>query len=162
MDKFEVLFAAKAAEKEVHKRVSALEDECKAEILEQYRTEGVDRRRSKVFDGKSAYITVQEGLPSEEATRFDVVDMQALIDWMDETKPDTDCFAADNLAQFAQWYFNATGEVPEGCTLLRYMTEPKPPIAKLVVKEKPVLEALKEKALLAGEVNQLLLGDGDA
>lgn len=161
MDKYEVLFAAKAVQKEIDKRVKALEAECKDEVLKGYLEEGNDRKRSKVFDPKAAYITVLAGKPSEEAERFDVIDLDALVDWMDETRPDTDCFAADNLAMFAEWYFHATGEVPDGCRLLRYETEPKPPIAKLVVKDGVVLETLRGKALLAGEVNQLLLGDGD-
>lgn len=161
MDKYEVLYAAKAVQKEIDKRVKTLENECKDEVLKCYLEEGIDRRRSKVFDPKAAYITVQAGKPSEEAQRFDVIDIDALTDWMDETRPDTDCFAADNLAMFAEWYFRTTGEVPDGCRLLRYETEPKPPIAKLVVKDAVVLETLRDKSLLAGEVNQFLLGDGD-
>lgn len=161
MDKYEVLYAAKAAEKEIGKRVKALETECKREVLDAYGRDGIDRKRSTVFGSKNAYITVQEGKPSEEAERFDVIDIQALTDWMDETRPDTDCFAADNLAAFAEWHFRSTGEMPDGCRLLRYRTEEKPPIAKLIVKDEPVLEAVSGNPELSSEVGRFLLGDAD-
>ena len=161
MNKFEKLFAAKAVVKEINSRLSELEKECKAELLEEYEKDGTDRKRSRIFGSKNAYLTVQEGKPSEEAERFDVTDPNALLDWFEEAEVDTWKFAYDHVREYAEWHFRKTGECPDGCTLLRYMTEPTAPIVKLCVKEKAVLPILQEQAEMLEGTNRLLLGDGD-
>lgn len=160
MNKYEMLYAAKAVMKELDSEYKRLERECKEELLDEYRRDGTDRKRSQLFGGKNAYMSVVEGKPSETAERFDVVDSQELADWMDRTRPDTDSFAAANLAQFAEWYFRETGEVPDGCRLLTYQTEPKEPTVRLMVKEDAVIPILRESGMLQGGF-QLLLGDGE-
>ena len=160
--KFDVLVAAKAMEKEISKRVKELESECKAEFKERFKADGTDRMRSTVFDPKAAYMTMRGGKPSETVTRFQMNDAQAVIDWMDEARPDTDSFATDNLAQFAQWWFEHTGECPDGCTVMTYETEPTEPTPALVVKEAAILPALlTEQQGILKEANVLML-EGDA
>ena len=159
--KFDVLVAAKATEKEFSKRVKALETECKEEFMERYRSDGTDRMRSTVFDSKAAWMTLKGGKPSEKVTRFQVNDIQAVIDWMDETRPDTDCFAQDNLAQFAEWHFMQTGECPDGCVVLTYDSEPVEPTPVLTVKEAKVLPMLEANPTLLAEARTLLLGEGE-
>lgn len=158
--KLDMLFAAKAVSKEINNRVGKLEAEVKEEMLEEYLENGNDRKRSPLFGKGAGYLGVQEGKPSEKVTKFQVVDPQAVIDWMDEQRPDTDCFAQDNLELFAKWHFEHTGECPDGCTVITYDSEPGKPIVKLMVKEKVVLPMLQENMALSGEVNELLLGDG--
>lgn len=159
--KLDTLFAAKAVSKEINNRVNALEMECKEELLREYRENGNDRKRSPMFGKEAGYIGIQQGRPSEHVTRFQLVDTDAFVDWMDEAKPETDTFAQANMAQFAEFWFHQTGECPEGCTVIEYESEPGEPIAKLMVKEKVVLPMLQENAGMLGEVNRLLLGDGD-
>ena len=158
--KFDVLVAAKATEKEFSKRVKALEDEVKSEFMDNYRSSGVDRMRSTVFDAKAAWLTLKGGKPSVKVTRFQVNDPQAVIDWMDEQRPDTDCFAQDNLEQFAKWHFENTGECPDGCVVITYDSEPVEPTPCLTVKEDKVIPALKDNPNLLGEVNVLMLEGG--
>jgi len=158
--KFDVLVAAKATEKEFAKRVKALEGECKDEFREKYRSEGTDRMRSTVFDPKAAFMTMKGGKPSERVTRFQMVDAQAMTDWMEEVRPETDGFAQDNLAQFAEWWFASTGECPDGCTVITYDSEPVEPTPALVVKEAMVLPALRDMPQLAAITSSLMLGDG--
>ena len=155
------LFAAKAVSKEIDKRVKELEDEVKAEAIADYKSGGSDRKRSRIFGNKAGYLTIKEGKPSERVTRFQLVDVQEATDWMDGAKPDTDSFAQDNLELFCKWWFERTGECPDGCTVIAYETEPGEPTAILSVKEKVVLPMLMENGELFGEVNQLLLGDGE-
>lgn len=159
--KMDYLAAAKAVSKEINSRVKALEDECKAEFLAEYKATGTDRKRFPLFGNKAGYMGIREGKPSEKVTRFQMVDPQEVIDWMDENRPETDSFAQDNLAQFAQWWFEHTGECPDGCTVVTYDSEPGEPTVTLTVKEKVVIPMLAENNLLAGEVNRLLLGDGE-
>ena len=159
--KFDVLVAARATEKEFAKRVKALENECKEEFIENYKANGTDRMRSTVFDGKAAWMTMKGGKPSVPATKFQLNDPDLFVDWMDAQKPETDSFAQDNMAQFAEWWFNKTGECPDGCVVINYDTEPVEPTPALTVKEALVLPALQANPNLLGEVNTLLLGDGD-
>lgn len=158
--KFDVLVAARATEKEFAKRVKALETEVKQEFMDRYRADGTDRMRSTVFDSKAAWMTLKGGKPSERVTRFQVNDMQEVIDWMDENRPETDSFARDNLAQFAQWWFEHTGECPDGCSVITYDSEPVEPVPVLTVKEAKVLPALQDNPSMLADVNVLLLGDG--
>lgn len=159
--KVDNLVAAKAVVKEVDRRIKRFEDEVKAEFIEEYKNGGADRKRSRIFGNKAGYLTIKEGKPSERVTKFQLVDVQEATDWMDEAKPDTDSFAQDNLEQYCQWWFERTGECPDGCTVITYDTEPGEPTAILSVKEKVVLPMLMENRELFGEVNQLLLGDGE-
>ena len=158
--KLDTLFAAKAVSKEINARVNELEKECKAELLQEYKESGNDRKRSPMFGKEAGYIGIQEGKPSEHVVRFQLNDPDAFVDWMDEAKPETDTFAQANMAQFAEFWFHQTGECPEGCTVIEYDSEPGEPIVKLMVKEKVVLPMLQDNAGMLVEVNQLLLGDG--
>ena len=158
--KFDYLVAAKATEKEISKRVKALENECKEEFLDEYRAKGVDRVRSTVFDSKAAYMTMAGGKPSELVEKFQLNDPQAMIDWMDEEKPETDSFATDNLEEFGKWWFYHTGECPEGCSVIRYESEPVEPTPRLTVKEDKVLPMLRENPNLLNDVQVLLLDEG--
>lgn len=159
--KFDLLVAAKATEKEFSKRVKVLENECKEEFKREFAELGIDRKRSTVFDQKAAWMTMKGGKPSEHVSRFQVTDQQKVVDWMDETRPETDSFASANLEQFAKWWFEHTGEMPDGCDVIEYDTEPVEPTPALTVKEALVLPAIQENPELFGEVNQLLLGDGE-
>lgn len=159
--KFDVLVAAKATEKEFSKRVKKLEDECKSEFMKRYREDGVDRMRSTVFDSKAAWMTLKGGKPSEKVTRFQLNDPDAAIDWMDETRPETDSFATDNIEQFCKWWFEHTGECPDGCVVLTYDSEPVEPTPCLTVKEAKVLPELQANPNILKEVNVLLLGSGE-
>ena len=64
--------------------MSALEKECKEELLREYRENGNDRKRSPMFGKEAGYIGIQQGRPSEHVTRFQLVDPDAFVDWMDE------------------------------------------------------------------------------
>lgn len=159
--KFDVLVAAKATEKEFAKRVKALETECKDEFMERYRADGTDRMRSTVFDPKAAWMTMKGGKPSERVDRFQLNDQDAAIEWMDETRPETDSFATANLEEFCRHWFYSTGECPDGCSVITYDSEPVEPTPCLYVKEAKVLPALQANPHLLGEVNTLLLMEGD-
>lgn len=160
-NEYETLFAAKAVVKEINSRYKELEDGCKRRLLEEYERDGTDRKRSRLFGSKNAYLTVQEGKPSEHVQKFDVTDIDALNDWMDREKPETDTFASANIAQFAEFWFRMTGECPDGCTYMDYDTDPGKPIVKLVVKEGAVLPELVKQAELSAGVSRLLMEGGD-
>lgn len=158
-NKLDTLFAAKAVSKEINARVKALEDEVKAEALKQYLEDGTDRQRSRFFGKTAGYLTIKEGSPSEHVERFTVVNVQELIDWYEEVKPEIECFVADNIEKFAEWHFRNTGECPDGCTFIQYESEPGKPSAILTVKEKVVLPMLQEDAQFTSGISSFLLSE---
>ena len=158
--KLDMLFAAKAAQKEIAARVKALEDEVKAEFAEEYRAGGTDRKRSTYFGKSAGWLTMKDGKPSEHVRRFQCVDYEAAARWFDENRPDTDGFAADNLERFCEWWMAQTGECADGCTVIEYDTEPGEPTPALTVKEKVVLPML-EGTELGAAAAEYLLGSGE-
>lgn len=160
-NEFDYLVAAKAAVKTVNKRLDEIEAKVKADFKEQYKVDGTDRRRSTVFGPKAAWMTMKGGKPSEHVKRFTVHDMKALGEWMDENDPDVNPFVQANLDKFAEWWCFNQGECPDGCTLVEYDNDPTEPVPVLTVKEDIVIPMLRENPSLLGEVNRLLLGDGE-
>lgn len=146
------LFAEEAVLKEVNRRHKENVDALKARAIEDYKQGRGGQVRSPLFGNKAGYITVKEGKPSETVREFQMVDAQAVTDWMDETRPDTDCFAADNLALFCEWWFAHTGEVPEGCTVIEYETVAKEPSATFAVKEKEIIPKLLQDSELRAQL----------
>lgn len=164
-NKVDRYFAAKSVLKKLEVEVKLLEDEIKGELAEKYLEDGTDRLRSPMFGAKAGSISVvaSEPEPPELVEEFKVIDEDDLLDWIDETDPDTSGFAVDRLRDFAAWWFADTGECPGGCTVVRYETQGKPAGIKYVraqVKEDVVIPLLQSTNLL-GEVNQMLLGDGE-
>lgn len=129
-------------------------------------TDGMDKAQqySDVF-GELCSLSKVKGKPSEDAVRYDVTDQQAVIDWMDEQRPETDGFAQDNLKAFCMWWFEHTGECPPGFAAIPYKTIAQPPSAKWVTKRdaRPkMFEILRDEfgfELDAAMPN--LLGDGN-
>ena len=158
--KLDQLFAAKAVLKDAGKKVAELEDECKAELLRKYGEDGTDRMRSPFFGTESGYMGVTAGKGSEREVRMYVADANEVLDWMDEQHPDCEGFARDYIEEFCKWWFVHTGEDIPGFNRIEYMTEPGKPTVRLYVKEKVVLDKLKNANLLEG-VGQFLLGDGE-
>lgn len=60
---------------------------------------------------------------SEARNSFEVSDYEALAKWFDGVPVETILhYAALDLTQFAEWYFTHTGELPEGCELVKVVT----------------------------------------
>ena len=161
----DILWAKKAIVKQLTAEVKEDEQALKAQAIEDYKAGRGGQVRSPMFGNKSGYITVKEGKPPEHVTRFQVDDPQKLVDWMDEARPDTDCFAADNLELFAKWHFEHTGELPDGCHVFEYDTEQGEPTATFAVKEGVVIPMLRDnegmRAALSSSISQMLLPGGE-
>ena len=154
-------FAAKAISKEVDSRVKELEEEVKAQAVADYKEGRGGQVRSPFFGKDAGYVTVVEGKPEHEAERFDVIDGEALADWMEDEDLDFMRFALEHAAEFAEWHFRRTGECPDGCRLLRYTVEAKEPTARATVKKDVVFKVLEEKRPELMKGVGLLLGDGE-
>ena len=153
---------AKAVSKKFNDEVvEPLESQAKAELLEDYRKNGTTNRSTPNLGDSlgSLYIKKGKHVPEETVSVFVVDDEQAIVDWMDETRPDTDSFAAANVKEFASWYFFDTGEMPPGCRLRDeshggYDTEPtavlKPDYKKIDEAFAQQLEAATRMMLVDG------------
>lgn len=74
-----------------------------------------------MLDGQQVgTYSIRFSKPKPEETRdvFVVTDYEKLAQWFDGLDAGTIAdFAADNLAQFAEWALNKTGELADGCSL---------------------------------------------
>lgn len=154
------LFAAKAVLKEAERKVKELEDECKGALLDEYRRDGTDRKRSPFFGKEAGYMGVTEGKQPETAVRMYVADRGEVLDWMDEVHPDCEGFARERLDDFCTYWFTNTGECIPGFNRIEYETEPGKPSVRLYVKDGIVLGKLREQGELEG-IGRYLLGDGE-
>ena len=138
-----------------------LEMQAKDELVGAYKETGATQMAGPNIGRDCGCVYIKEGksVPESRESRFVVEDPQALVDWMDETRPDTDCFAADNIERFAEWHLANTGELPGGCRVVdvirpAYQEEPtavlKPNYRKLYEKMAPQLEAVQTLMLGGG------------
>lgn len=89
-----------------------------------------ERTGSKSFDvmldgQQVGTYSLKFSKPKPEETRqvFEVTDYEKLARWFDGLDAGTIAdFAADNLAQFAEWALNKTGELADGCELTPVVT----------------------------------------
>lgn len=161
----DVLWAKKAIVKQLTAEVKEGEQALKAQAIEDYKAGRGGQVRSPMFGSKSGWITVKEGKAPETKTMHTLVNYQAAVDWMDETRPETDGFAMDNLEEFCWWHFTQTGEQIPGFEVLEYQTPQGEPTASISVKENVVLPMLMEnegiRAALSGPIAQMLLPGGE-
>lgn len=165
LDKKELLYFATAYKKKVDKGWKALKAECDAEFLDEYRESGNTTKRSLLF-GKGAgtyYIPIKEAQPPEEVADYALSDDEELAEWLDANPDAAIRYALLNPQDFARYWFNFTGELPEGMTRVAYKTEGTPETPgtpTMKVKEDVVFGKMKEMGLLA-EGTRLFLGGGD-
>lgn len=165
LDKKEMLYFATAYKKKVDKEWKALKAECDAEFLDEYRESGNTQKRS-LFFGKGAgtyYIPIKEAQPPEEIANYEVSDDEKLAEWLDANPDAATRYALLNAQDFARFWFNFTGECPEGIKRGSYTTDgvPETPgTPTMKVKEDVVFEKMQEMGLLA-EGTRLFLGGAD-
>ena len=165
LDKKELLYFATAFKKKVDREWKELKSECDAEFLDEYRQSGNTKKQSLMF-GKGAgsyYIPIKEAVPPEEIANYALSDDEAFSEWLDANQDAAIRYAMLNAQDFARFWFNFTGELPDGTTRVAYTTDGTPEMPgtpTLKVKEDVVFEKMKEMGLLA-EGTRRLLGDGN-
>ena len=118
---------------------------------------GVTEMTSTLFGpgaGKVKYSQIRK----KKVVEFNVTDEGEFAKWLD---PGDACeYVGQNAVEFAQWWFERTGEVPEGFSRVEYEEPAKVGPAKLYGFDADVVEEKLGGNLLAG-MNELLLGDGE-
>lgn len=151
---FDALVAEEAVLKEATKIHKAKVDSMKMAAIE-----NGTPMRSKLFGLKNAGLDLVEGTDPEPFVRYSISDAQKVFDWMDATRPDTDGFASDNIEAFCQWWFEHTGELPDGFERIEGMTEGKAISARFVVrKPEAIIEQMRDMPELTKATVGNLLG----
>ena len=104
---------------------------------------------------KVGTVTVKPDEPKPKQV-FEVVDLDALEDWLPEGEKQFYPFIVANMPEFARWWFDMTGEVPPGCSFETVTPEPKEPRVTLTIKPDKVAEVMGS---LPGDMRPLLGGE---
>ncbi len=127
----ERLAVAQALYKELAKVVStkdprSVRSSIDAELKADYERDGTDRKRIVINGVEVGTLSAKIAKPSKER-RFEVTDWEAFEKWIftdDVELVKWFCnYVGAHPREFAKWYFEQTGEIPDGCDLVE-MTHP--------------------------------------
>ena len=118
-------------------------------------TNGNGSYNAMLMGQKVGTVTVKPDEPKPKQV-FEVVDLDALEDWLPKGENQFFRFVVANMAEFARWWFDMTGEVPPGCSFETVTPEPKEPRVTLTIKPDKVAEVM---GALPGDMRPLLGGE---
>ena len=161
--KIDKLFALKAVKKKIDEEYKLLEGECREELLEAYGKDGTDRKTSPFFGPDAGKFSIKRtgGKDAETVRDFELADDEKLAEWL-EANPDAALrYAMLNAKDFARYWVNWSGEVPDGMEMTETHVEAQPAALSAQVysfKSEVVMDKLGGN--MFEKVNELLLGDG--
>jgi len=92
------------------------------DMVENYRNTGYKSRDVFVNGHKVGTHSVRIGKDKDAQTvrRFEVTSDAALDDWVrgDDSRMFWDAYITSHRAEFAKWYFECMGELPDGCEMV--------------------------------------------
>lgn len=119
---------------------------------------GVTEMTSTVFGPEAGSLKYSK-TRAKKVVEFNMCDDYEFGEWLDSNQNAAVIFAQRDAGAFAQWWFEETGEVPDGISRVEYVEPAKAGPAKLYRFDASVVEEKLGGNLLAS-VNDLLLGDG--
>lgn len=160
------LFALKALEQKITEERKLLEYECRDELLEAYKSDGTDRRTSPYFGADAGKFSVKhfKAKPGREVVTFELKDWDAFNEWVESNKDSIARCAFVKAEDFAQWWVDNNGELPDGIIRTVSHEEGKAAYETAQIysfKADKVLEKLSEGGNVFEGANQLLLSDGN-
>ena len=158
--KIDKLFALKAVKKKIDEEYKLLEGECREELLEAYRKDGTDRKVSPFFGSDAGKFSIKRtgGKDAETVRDFVLADDEKLAEWL-EANPDAALrYAMLNAKDFARYWVNWSGEIPDGMEMTETHVEATPPtLTAQVYSFKPDVVLDKLGGNVLDGVNELLL-----
>lgn len=149
--------------KDLKDRVDSLYKASEAEVqaeLSEAMEEGRGSLVSNLF-GLEAGEYKQGMSRKKDVISYNLLDQGDYIGWMRDNADAVESFMVANAPEFGEWWFNVTGEVPEGISRVMYTQPPMPTKPKIYRFKPEVVEAkMRESGLMDG-IGQFLLGDGD-
>ena len=135
MDNMEKLAVAQALYKETAKLVNgkdpgSLRSAVNSEYMELYEKTGAKSFDVKIGGEKVGTYSLKESKPTEqeETEVFSVRNYVELAQWFDQyaSLRELKEFASHKLADYAQWVFETTGEIADGCEIVTEITPAEP------------------------------------
>lgn len=161
--KIDKLFALKAVKKKIDEEYKLLEGECREELLEAYGKDGTDRKTSPFFGPDAGKFSIKStgGKDAETVREFEVADDEKLAEWLEENKGAALRYAMLNAKDFAAYWVNWSGEIPDGVEMTETHVEATPPtLTAQVYSFNPSVVLEKLGGNMFEKVNELLLDDG--
>lgn len=160
------LFALKALEQAISDERKLVEGECRQELLEAYEADGTDRRTSTYFGPDAGKFSLKrtKGKKGGTVVEYNLADEEAFGDWLEEELKAALGFSMLNARELGRWWFEATGELPDGISRVEYAEEAEPDkLSAQIYSFKPdmVLGKLAEDGNFLEGANSFLLGDGE-
>lgn len=128
LDKFLVLHAiySKAAEQVSTKCADNLRSEIERGYRDEYERTGAKSFSLKLNGEKVGTYSISEsrGTPPRQTREFEATDDAALDNWVrgEEAQTYWDAFITSHRFEFAKWYFECMGELPDGCEMVTHET----------------------------------------
>ena len=153
-------FAAKCVKKEVDEAYKAAETEA-ALFLDEARENGITSLSSKYF-GEDAGEYKRGKTRKKQVVEYNVPDMGEFKDWCYMNLGALEKYAFAHASEFGQWWFERTGELPDGISRVDYEEPPKLKAPAIYRYDHELVKSkLAEGGNLLEGANGLLLGDGD-
>lgn len=153
-------FAAECVKREVDK----VHKEAKAEAeayLDEARENGQTALVSTFF-GEDAGEYKRGKTRAKQVVEYNVCDIQELNAWLYDNLDAMSSFVCDKAIEFAQYWFEKTGELPEGTSRVYYDEPSKPKPPQIYRYDHDLVKAtLADGGNLLVGANQLLLSGGD-
>jgi len=132
------------------------EADMSAELSELNETTGAIDIGSKLFEGAHfAYSKTR----AKNVTEYNLSDALAFADWLIENPEACNAYAQYNAEAFGKWWFEHTGEVPDGVSRVEYRQEARIGAPKLYGYDGAAVEqVIRENRLLDGIGGYLIGG----
>lgn len=108
---------------------------------QRYRETGAKSYDALIGGNKVGSVSVKPDEPKPK-TAFEVVDFDSLEEWYPDAEDGFSMFVVANLPEFAEFWFQRTGEMPPGCELVTETPEPKEPTVRLTIDPQKVAQAV--------------------
>ena len=152
-------FAAECLKREVDKAHKAAKEDA-AIYLDEAREEGKTSLISTYF-GEDAGEYKRGKTRAKTVIEYNVTDMAEFVYWCSENRIALEIYVKEHASEFGQWWFETTGELPDGISRVDYE---EPPHLKAPQIYRYDHEAIKAKLAEGGNIlegaNRLLLSDG--
>lgn len=153
-------FAAKCVKKEVDAAYKEAETEA-AIYLDEAREEGKTSLISTYF-GEDAGEYKRGKTRKKTVVEYNVPDIEEFGFWCTENIAALMEYVKEHASEFGQWWFEATGEMPDGISRVDYEEPPKLKAPSIYRYDHELIKAkLAAGGNLLEGANRLLLGDGD-
>ena len=152
-------FAAECIKKEVDAAYKAAKEDA-AVYLDEAREDGKTSLISTYF-GEDAGEYKRGKTRAKTVVEYNVPDLAEFVYWCSENRIALEIYVKEHASEFGQWWFENTGELPDGISRVDYE---EPPHLKAPQIYRYDHELIKQKLAEGGNIlegaNRLLLSDG--